>query len=306
MLSPEGMSNSAVLAMLLSTVPIQLRARVLKTFKGPAAGVSFESRTSLHSIAGLPKNVLHDLEQCSTPGDFHHVRAKLEEIFPSSRRKLLTAMDEIAAVITFARSSGVTRKIVFRPTLSRNAEFFRGGFMFECVRRGKHNEVLAFGGRYDSLLEHFKEPARQSRKVSGVGMSLNGDQLTRIMAKHESTLSNRLMNKAREEERSFGFLAPSRCDVYVGTFPQVDISTRLQVVGELWRAGIRADLQYDDSRSETELLQECKEQNILYLIMIRAHRTGRDRTDQRPDVKVVRTLTGKAVEGGLANLESSF
>ena len=46
--------------------------------------------------------------------------------------------------------------------------------MFECVRRGKQREIVAFGGRYDSLLEHFKEPALQmpSRKVFGVGMSI--------------------------------------------------------------------------------------------------------------------------------------
>jgi translation initiation factor 2-alpha kinase 4 len=58
--------------------------------------------------------------------------------------------------------------------------------MFECVR-GKTKEVIAFGGRcvmqcrtelmrrrYDSLLEHFKQPSQsiQSRKVYGVGMSI--------------------------------------------------------------------------------------------------------------------------------------
>lgn len=52
---------------------------------------------------------------------------------------------------------------------------FRGGFIFQCVRKGKLGEVVAFGGRYDSLLDHFKEPARQSRKVYGVGMSFNGE-----------------------------------------------------------------------------------------------------------------------------------
>lgn len=46
--------------------------------------------------------------------------------------------------------------------------------MFECVRRGKQRDILAFGGRYDSLLEHFKEPAQHmpSRRVYGVGMSV--------------------------------------------------------------------------------------------------------------------------------------
>jgi translation initiation factor 2-alpha kinase 4 len=57
---------------------------------------------------------------------------------------------------------------------AHTSKFFRGGFMFECVRRSKQREVVAFGGRYDSLLEHFKEPAQQSqsRRVFGVGMSI--------------------------------------------------------------------------------------------------------------------------------------
>lgn len=51
--------------------------------------------------------------------------------------------------------------------------------------------------------------------------------------------------------------------MYVATFPGVDIEARLALVGELWKAGIRADLQYDDGRSQDEVIEECKEQNIL-------------------------------------------
>lgn len=145
--------------------------------------------------------------------------------------------------------------------------------MFELVRRGKQAEVIAFGGRYDSLMEHFKEPARQPRKVYGVGMSLSGDHLTRLVRKYESAMSERLMTKVREEDRSFGFWTPTRCDVYIATTPHVDIDVRLKIAGELWRAGIRADLQYDDDRGLEEVLEDCKEQNILYLVIARARPT---------------------------------
>ena len=33
------------------------------------------------------------------------------------------------------------------PVRGADAQFFRGGFMFECVRRGKQRELIAFGGR---------------------------------------------------------------------------------------------------------------------------------------------------------------
>lgn len=53
----------------------------------------------------------------------------------------------MANVINSARACGVARKILFRPTLAKHSEFFRGGFMFECVRKGKQKDVVAYGGR---------------------------------------------------------------------------------------------------------------------------------------------------------------
>ena len=112
-----------MLAVILSTVPVHLRPRVIKAFKGSSTGVSFEpSRSALESVSGLPRHVLHDLEHCTGAGEFATMRNKLEETFPSARRKLAPALDEISTIISLARACGVTRKILFRPTLSRGAE----------------------------------------------------------------------------------------------------------------------------------------------------------------------------------------
>ena len=59
------------------------------------------------------------------------------------------------------------------------------------------------------------------------------------------------------------FMAEQRCDVYVAAVAQVDLAARLSVIGELWRAGIRSDLQYDDDRALEEVLLECLEQSTL-------------------------------------------
>lgn len=141
-------------------------------------------------------------------------------------------------IIKFARACGITRKILFRPTMAKHAEYFRGGFMFELVKRGKHGDVLAFGGRYDSLLEHFKEPARQSLKVYGVGMSIAVDNLTRTVRKQESLVSHRLMTKHREEERSFGLWSPavSCCVVVTLTLSDATFTLRRSLVSTSRRA----------------------------------------------------------------------
>ena len=57
-----------------------------------------------------------------SPDDFHIVRHKLESTLPGSKRKMNSAFDALATVIGLARACGITRKIVFRPSLSRNAE----------------------------------------------------------------------------------------------------------------------------------------------------------------------------------------
>ncbi|OCF54570.1 PEK/GCN2 protein kinase [Kwoniella mangroviensis CBS 10435] len=275
-------SHQSVLETILSIVPDRPdkpRRKVLHEFKKlgashPVSNAS-HSRSILGSIPGLPKSVLDELEQCCIADEFEAVRTRLESLFPSAKRKLDIAFEDISSVIKLARSFGISRKIVFRPTLAKHSEFFRGGFMFECVRRGKQKEVIAFGGRYDSLLEHFKQPAMhsQSRRVFGVGMTIAVDQLARVVSKYESSLSRRLMEKPNEDERSFGYWSPARCDVYVAAFPHVDLSVRLNVIGELWRAGIRADLQYDDDRSVEDVALECQEQNILYLVIPKASKT---------------------------------
>ncbi|WWC65005.1 uncharacterized protein I303_107619 [Kwoniella dejecticola CBS 10117] len=275
-------SHETVLKTILSIIPDRPdkpRRKALHEFKklGSSHPVSnaAHSRSMLGPIPGLSKSIMDELEQCCIADDFDLVRAKLESLFPSSKRQLAIGFEDISNVIKLARSFGVTRRIVFRPTLARHSEFFRGGFMFECVRRGKQKEVVAYGGRYDSLLEHFKQPAMhsQSRRVFGVGMTIAVDQLARIVSKYESSLSRRLMEKPNEDERSFGYWSPARCDVYVAAFPHVDLSVRLSVIGELWRAGIRADLQYDDERSVEDVALECQEQNILYLVIPKASKT---------------------------------
>lgn len=86
------------------------------------------------------------------------VRRRLESLFPSYRRKLSLAFSELSQIIQFARALGLTKRILVRPTLNRNSDFFRAGFMFECVRQDKRKDVIATGGRYDSLLVDFRLP----------------------------------------------------------------------------------------------------------------------------------------------------
>jgi translation initiation factor 2-alpha kinase 4 len=83
------------------------------------------------------------------------------------------------------------------------------------------------------------------------------------VGKYESAISKRLINKEPEFERSYGLWSPSRCDVYVASYSSDQLDLRLDVIGDLWRAGIASDLQYDDNRNMEEITADCLDQNIL-------------------------------------------
>lgn len=88
-------------------------------------------------------------------------------------------------------------------------------------------------------------------------------RLAFIIGKYESRISEKLIAKEPESERSYGLWSPSRCDVYVASFGPDQLSLRLEVIGDLWRAGVAADLQYDDDRTMDEIVADCISQNIL-------------------------------------------
>ena len=276
-------SHEGVWATIMEAVPERVRVDLADLFQDAGATWSADKKARLARLP-IPKNMLDEIEQsCCVADDFSIVKKGLQAAFTTnkSRVKLAPALQELEEVIHLAKSAGVTRNILFRPTLARHPEMFRAGFFFEVVKgkraAAKDNiygaegrEVLAWGGRYDCLLEHFKAPvafgsSAPNRRVYGVGISVTTDLLARTVKKYESALSKRLMSKEVDSERSFGFWTPARCDVYVVASGSVDLAGRLAITSELWRAGIRCDLQYDDARTLVDVEKECQDQNTLFV-----------------------------------------
>ena len=72
----------------------------------------------------------------------------LEKISPGLVALVNPAMTEISNVIQFAQFAGVTRPVYFHPLmLGTHHTHFKNGVLVEVVRRNKHSDVLAAGGR---------------------------------------------------------------------------------------------------------------------------------------------------------------
>ena len=74
--------------------------------------------------------------------------SRLEKISPGLAALVNPAMTEISNIIQFAQSAGVTRPVYFHPLmLGTHHTHFKDGVLVEVVRRNKHSDVLAAGGR---------------------------------------------------------------------------------------------------------------------------------------------------------------
>lgn len=199
------------------------------------------------------------------------VHQRLERLFPVEHRpRVSRAVAEISEVIETAQDFGVQRKFIFCPLLAQSSVLYRGGVLFTVVRAGKRRDVVAAGGRYDSLLKRFSNPSSTPAPAHGVGVQIAVGKLTLGLAKHQEVQVPRLLSRP-EEERSFGLFTPRRCDVYVASAPGL-LKARMEICRELWAHNIAADLQYEHATYDTpeSAAATCRSEGILMLVFVKA------------------------------------
>ncbi len=237
------LNHRAVLDLVLERIPKRQQAAVTELFASTlglkvSASAMQETRTKLFDMR-LSRSVIDELEAAnmagkscspssleerltlaSLSGPVEDVRAKLERLLPVEHRKVLsTAVAEITRITSAMRAFGVTLQVQFTPLLSHNASFFKGGSIFQLVRLGKKRiDVLAAGGRYDSLLKRFANPSSTTSPPHGVGVQVAVGKIALALSRYQELQVPHLMGKTVEEERSFGWWTPRRC----GECPHVE------------------------------------------------------------------------------------
>lgn len=158
--------------------------------------------------------------------------------------------------------------------------------MFQAVDDAKRKNILAAGGRYDSLIQQFRHPVigGPHRKVFAVGVNIAMQKIIGAMSQYQSEHFRYFVasNKSRgnsnggagsghDDEKSFGLWAPKRCDVYVASFGKVLLQERLELVKELWAHGIKADYMLEDGTDLTPetLVTTCKHQCINWIVILK-------------------------------------
>ncbi|KAF8940243.1 hypothetical protein EDD21DRAFT_369155 [Dissophora ornata] len=246
-------------------------------------------RNHLMSVYHLPRSVLDELELFDRKGDLETVAKALEDLITAEpmKTRIKEALGELRLLMTYCKNLGVRHRIVFSPLLMYNNQYYKGGMMFQAVDDAKRKNILAAGGRYDSLIQQFRHPVigGPHRKVYAVGVNLAMQKFISAMSQYHSEhfrhfMANNKSNRSHgvsvgsnpnDEGGSFGLWAPKRCDVFVASFGKVLLQERLELVKELWAHGIKADYMIDDGTDLTPetLATTCKHQSINWIVILK-------------------------------------
>lgn len=215
--------------------------------------------------------------------DFRHTPSKaftqLKTVFGETDyyRKAASTIAHLKEVHEFTKRFGVKVKIFVNPLYCVNEAFFKGGIMFACnFEGGKFREVLAGGGRYDSLIKDHRHMAGSGSlsQRHAVGVTFNWDSLVQLPAKSHSKLSS----KKASQDRSHSIFNEKFYDVLVASFdPEIRRSTALEVLRDLLDNGISAQLA-NNARSSDELLGDRTETQPAWVVIV------------KPEVLKVKTL----------------
>ncbi|KAJ7749951.1 hypothetical protein B0H16DRAFT_1675473 [Mycena metata] len=266
-------SHSSIVRTVFERIPSTLRPSILEIIGNAKSSAS--QKRALLLKKGLLRSTADELEALAdTDEDMDAFLTRLDKVSPSLTTLLRPIVEEVKETIQYAVLTGVARPISFRPLMLGNHHaHFKNGVLVEVVRKNKRTDVLAAGGRYDSLIAEQATPGHKGEPICATGLQVAVEKITVALATYQVSSVRALV----KQERSFGFWSPRRCDVYVVSYHPGYLQDRLEVVAFLWQHNISADLMYESSIPDTEhesYVDICSREGVLFSVYPRP-RTGR-------------------------------
>ncbi|XP_058117362.1 histidine--tRNA ligase, cytoplasmic-like [Anopheles ziemanni] len=163
----------------------------------------------------------------------------------------MQALTDIRLLLQYCAIFKVSERISFDLRLARGLDYYTG-VIFEAVLKETAEEVgsVAGGGRYDDLAGMFN-PKRT--KVPCVGVSIGIERLFSIQ-------DNRTMvGKYTRTNETEVFVASAHRGIHL---------RRLEILNQLWSAGIKAEHSYKQNPKLLAQLQHCEERQIPLAIIV--------------------------------------
>lgn len=229
-------------------------------------------------------------------------------MYPDHKRAVSDVFGELERVVHLCASLGLPNVLV-EPLLATNWDYHRNGVIFETriVQQNNSHATIAAGGRFDHVVERLAAPEvrRAGRCPHVVGFSLAVAQLSEAAATANTLAMKALSHAKTDAQRVYGHWAIRRCDVYVVSFTRGLIDHRLDVAKDLWKAGVRADVMYDDNfvnMSLDQIVNACRKEGISWLVFVKATAdTHKKKGYTGEKLKVKNVLRGEEDEGQLSS-----
>ncbi|GAA5903646.1 hypothetical protein JCM6882_003009 [Rhodosporidiobolus microsporus] len=305
------LNHSKILDALMEVVPTKQRAAVCEILvqHGRSQRSWVKTSAELLKLPGVTRSVCEVLGAVDVAGDVGKMRSLVLSTVPRLKHVVQEGFDELKDIIALCRQLGI-KNLKVAPLLATNYDLHRDGSMFEShVQRGKTRNVIAAGGRFDEVVSRLATPEVRlsGRLPHHVGFSLAVGKLSLAAAEANAASSKQLLTRA-EHLRSYGPWAMRRCDAYVVSFSPGLVDLRLEIVKELWNAGLRADVMYDDdflNLTPEQLVNACRREGILWLIIVKpSAAAGRAIDESEKSLKVKSVLKGYEEEVPRAELST--
>ncbi|KAI9352697.1 kinase-like domain-containing protein [Obelidium mucronatum] len=224
-------------------IPLELRkaaCNVLEYLDKPYTWL--QTRNQLLKTAKLTRTAVDELEALfAIKTDLEPAIARFEDFITTA------ATHSIFPSCTAAISSFET--VLFSPLLSHNATYYKTGVFFQiALVRGKRIDVLAAGGRYDSLVGEMRKPFFPRDPLCASWA------MSKIVS-HANLITTEA--QATKDLDSYRFGKSRGVDILIVSFGRgnVALEERLSILGECWRAGLSAEILFDEAEVTTDILQ---------------------------------------------------
>ena len=179
---------------------------------------------------------------------------------------------DLEAITSNVETFEIGLPVVVNTSMVYNFNHF-SGLIFQFVAANKRKrkrggvDILAAGGRYDKLINHFRRGAEASHPSPGaVGVSIAIEKIVAAELENEDAT------------------IPSAFDVFVcsaGHNPM--LAERMGIARDLWKAGISATISYDskDMTPLEELQEFCKQGGIQHMVVLKEQETGSVRVNKK-------------------------
>ncbi|KAK6437572.1 eukaryotic translation initiation factor 2-alpha kinase [Oleoguttula sp. CCFEE 5521] len=203
---------------------------------------------------GLSMTVVEDLQQFDFRVSYEKALSKLLELTEGSSRRIAdnisSGMQHINDVLEYTRHMGVKTPISIAPLASYNAKYYENGILLQLVHdRKAGRDVIAAGGRYDSLIRAHCATASHRSPQGAVGISIGLDRLVASIAKNAKGAGNTTFVRSGTRAQPL----TKRCTaLLVATGTEAVRIAALKIISTLWDSHIRAKLADDATSSADE------------------------------------------------------